>query len=97
MTQPSLLDLSPVPTFHGPDLTVEDRQRLSRQLDRVAAVMADGAWRTLAELHEAIGGAGGQRVGAVAGSASGGGGGGAAPADGRPVGIPARARGGIGS
>ena len=31
-----------------------DRQRLTRQLEMVRAVMQDGHWRTLAELQESI-------------------------------------------
>lgn len=55
-TQPSLLDL-PLrpPRFDGPGLTDSDVKRLSGQLERIKALMADGLWRTLAEICEGIG------------------------------------------
>ena len=33
-----------------------DQERLGRQLDRVQALMADGQWRTLREIADAVGG-----------------------------------------
>jgi len=38
--------------FDGPDLEPEDEVRLTGQLQRVRMVMADGRWRTLAEIAE---------------------------------------------
>ena len=38
-------------TYDGP----RDEARLAAQMGKVRAVMADGAWRTLAEIAEAVG------------------------------------------
>ena len=51
MTQPSLLDLAP--RFDGPGLTPSDQARLSGDLAKVYALMADGRWRTLGEIAAA--------------------------------------------
>lgn len=46
-----------VAQFDGPTFDQEqDGGRLSGQLERVRLLMADGAWRTLAEIAEAVGG-----------------------------------------
>lgn len=44
------------PTFHGPDVTTKDHDRLTGLLARVATFMADGQFYTLAEIHRACGG-----------------------------------------
>ena len=58
------LDLIPVPRkwwqveaprFDGPDVTVEDTARLTGQIERIYALMEDGAWRTLEEIEAATG------------------------------------------
>lgn len=55
MTQPSLLDVPP--QFQGDTFDVtQDQTRLARLLDRVRALMADGHWRTLSEIQQAVGG-----------------------------------------
>lgn len=52
--QPSLLDLRP--RFDGETFDPAlDADRLTRQLDTVRRLMADGVWRTLAEIHAASG------------------------------------------
>lgn len=52
--QPSLLDLHP--RFDGAVYDpAEDDARLTRQIGRVYACMADGGWRTLREIAEATG------------------------------------------
>lgn len=54
MTQPSLLD-HPVPRFDsGVDLTSADHVRLGAQLKRVLAVLSDGAFWSVPELHNEI-------------------------------------------
>jgi hypothetical protein len=54
--QPSLFDPTPPPDFGGATYEPEhDRGRLGRQLGRVKALMADGEWRTLAEVSAATG------------------------------------------
>jgi hypothetical protein len=42
------------PLVFGPDVTPADRQRLHRQLDEVRHLMADGEWRTLADIEWAL-------------------------------------------
>mgnify|MGYP000511744237 CR=1 FL=1 len=42
--------------FDGPAIEPEDVPRLGRQLEAVRALMADGRWRTLAEIQESVGG-----------------------------------------
>jgi hypothetical protein len=45
-----------MPKFNGSDyVPARDDPRLTRQHDRVRAVMADGLWRTLAEISELTG------------------------------------------
>lgn len=39
----------------GPRLTSADHSRLGEQFRRVRDLMADGAWRTLAQISEAVG------------------------------------------
>lgn len=61
MVQPSLFDPTPpVPTpprFDGRTFDADaDGQRLAGQLERVRALMADGTWRTLAEIAARVGG-----------------------------------------
>lgn len=51
--QPSFLDLTP--HFYGPDLTARDTVRLTACLGKVKALMADGCWRTLSDISDAIG------------------------------------------
>jgi hypothetical protein len=55
MTQTSINFDSP-PRFNGPAYDHErDSQRLTGQIQRVFALMSDGAWRTLREIAEATG------------------------------------------
>ena len=42
--------------FDGPSVNLDDVRRLTRQLDRVKAVMLDGQWHTLAGLMRDAGG-----------------------------------------
>lgn len=49
MTQTALI-------FDGPSIETEDTHRLGRQLERVKSLMADGHWRTLKAISEAVGG-----------------------------------------
>lgn len=44
------------PTFHGPDVTTDDHDRLTGLLARVANFMADGKWHTVTEIQRACGG-----------------------------------------
>ncbi len=44
------------PRFDGSTIAPEDVVRLTGQLARVKALMGDGAWRTLREIAEAVGG-----------------------------------------
>lgn len=44
------------PRFDGETVEEQDHERLSGQLDRVHALMRDGAWRTLGEIAAAVGG-----------------------------------------
>jgi hypothetical protein len=42
-----------MPHFNGPEYhPPDDHARLSRQHDRVKAIMSDGAWRTLEEIAD---------------------------------------------
>lgn len=52
MTNSQQLELN----FDGPAIEPEDVPRLGRQLEAVRALMADGRWRTLAQIQEAVGG-----------------------------------------
>lgn len=61
MTQLHLFRRAPLrrPPHVAPPLTYDlelDGPRLERLLDRVRALMSDGAWRTLAEIVEHVGG-----------------------------------------
>jgi biotin operon repressor len=51
--QPSIFDVQP--RFDGPDLEPSDHLRLSRTLQKLIALMADGKLRTLHEIADAIG------------------------------------------
>lgn len=45
-----------LPHFNGPEYAPEhDQVRLTNQLERVKALMADGAWRTLSEIEAVTG------------------------------------------
>lgn len=59
MFDPPVSDVAqPVDAFDGVTYEPEaDQVRLSQLLARVYAVMADGQWRTLREITEALGGA----------------------------------------
>lgn len=49
--QPTLFDAPLAPAFAGPEYTPAlDRERLTKQHERVLGVMLDGQWRTLGEL-----------------------------------------------
>lgn len=52
--QPSLMDT--MPPFDGPELQPADHGRLTGQLARVIDLMADGRWRTLAQITCLVGG-----------------------------------------
>lgn len=52
--QPSLLALTP--PHDGPGLAPADHQRLTRQFDKVLALMLDGKWRTLRQIARAVDG-----------------------------------------
>lgn len=57
MTQPSLFTVSPLPQFDGITYEPEhDETRLATQLARVTRLMADGQFRTLAQIARAVGG-----------------------------------------
>ena len=61
LTQLSLLSTpAPRPRLHVFDgetfEPAKDSARLNTQLQRVFALLRDGQWRTLAEIHEAVGG-----------------------------------------
>ena len=41
--------------FNGPDLTIEDNKRLTKQYDRIFDYMKDGKWRTLYDISKTLG------------------------------------------
>lgn len=45
----------PKPFFEGPADEPDREDRLGKQLDDVRALMLDGAWRTLEQIHNATG------------------------------------------
>ena len=48
-------ELAGLPMFEGPHLEAADHERLATALERVRAYLADGSWRTLAEIAAACG------------------------------------------
>lgn len=52
-----MTQLSLIPVFDGATFSQElDANRLTRQLDRVKALMLDGHWHSLAEIARRVGG-----------------------------------------